>query len=57
MAHPDWALKHKVKGTELRKIGKYYYLYKSAIYGIRKRNNQKKSLVSILVKLLKKAFQ
>ena len=28
MEHPDWALKHKVKGTELRKIGKYYYLYK-----------------------------
>lgn len=28
MAHPDWALKHKVKGTELRQIGKNYYLYK-----------------------------
>ncbi len=28
MAHPDWVMKHKVKGTEIRKLGKYYYLYK-----------------------------
>lgn len=28
MAHPDWVLKHKTKGTEIRKLGNYYYLYK-----------------------------
>ena len=28
MNHPDWVLKHKTKGTEIRKLGKYYYLYK-----------------------------
>lgn len=28
MTHPDWVLKHKAKGTEIRKLGKHYYLYK-----------------------------
>lgn len=28
MEHPDWVLKHKAKGTEIRKLGNYYYLYK-----------------------------
>jgi hypothetical protein len=28
MVYPEWVLKHKVKGTELRQIGKNYYLYK-----------------------------
>lgn len=28
MAHPDWVLKHKAKGTELRNIRGKYYLYK-----------------------------
>lgn len=28
MAHPDWALKHKEKGTELRNIRGKYYLYR-----------------------------
>jgi len=27
MAHPDWALKHKTKNTELRNIRGKYYLY------------------------------
>ena len=27
MAHPDWALKHKIKNTELRHIRGKYYLY------------------------------
>ena len=27
MAHPEWALKYKVKNTELRKFGDKYYLY------------------------------
>lgn len=28
MTHPEWAIKHKVKGTELRLINGKYYLYK-----------------------------
>ena len=28
MAHPEWALKHKTKGTELRNIGGRFYLYR-----------------------------
>lgn len=28
MKHPDWVMKHKSKGTEIRKIGSNYYLYK-----------------------------
>jgi len=28
MKHPEWVLKHKTKGTEIRKIGNNYYLYK-----------------------------
>src|SRR5260370_18222714 len=27
MAHPDWALKFKIKGTELRFLNGKYYLY------------------------------
>ena len=28
MEKPDWVLKHKEKGTEIRKIGSNFYLYK-----------------------------
>ena len=28
MAHPEWALKHKKPGTELRDFNGRYYLYK-----------------------------
>jgi len=28
MKRPEWVLKHKTKGTEIRKIGNNYYLYK-----------------------------
>ena len=28
MKYPDWVMKHKKKGAELRKIGERYYLYK-----------------------------
>gem|GEM_PF-5017341 len=27
MNHPDWAIKHKIKGTELRFLSGIYYLY------------------------------
>jgi transposase len=30
VSYPDWVLKHKTKGTEIRKIGQRYYLYKIA---------------------------
>ena len=28
MPYPNWVLKHKRKGTEIRKIGNNFYLYK-----------------------------
>lgn len=28
MQHPEWVMKHKTKGTEIRKLGNHYYLYK-----------------------------
>jgi len=28
MTYPDWVLKQKGKGTEIRKIGNNFYLYK-----------------------------
>ncbi len=28
MTHPDWVLEHRRKGTEVRKIGDNFYLYK-----------------------------
>lgn len=28
MTHPDWVLKQKRTGTEVRKIGNNFYLYK-----------------------------
>jgi transposase len=30
MKYPDWVLKHKTKNTEIRLIGKNYYLYKTS---------------------------
>ena len=50
MAHPDWVLKHKTKGTEIRKLGNYYYLYK-----IRSEyDNEKKRAKKITEKFLGK---
>ncbi|HWR26589.1 MAG TPA: hypothetical protein VN316_01800 [candidate division Zixibacteria bacterium] len=42
MEYPDWVLKHKVKGTELRKIGKNYYLYKISHEWDKKKKQSKK---------------
>ncbi|OQA02044.1 MAG: Transposase DDE domain protein [Bacteroidetes bacterium ADurb.Bin408] len=40
--HPQWALKHKIKGSELRKIGNYYYLYEvSSKWNPEKKRSQK----------------
>ena len=48
--HPQWALKHKTKGTELRLINGYYYLY--AVTS--KWNPEKKRSQKITGKLLGK---
>jgi len=40
--HPDWALKHKKKGTELRFLGGRYYLYEvTSKWNPEKRRSQK----------------
>lgn len=48
MAHPEWALKHKVKNTELRKFGDKYYLYSITS----KWDPEKKRTKKVTVKLL-----
>jgi hypothetical protein len=48
--HPDWALAHKRKGTELRCIQRNYYLYEATD----KWNFKKKRSVKITAKLLGK---
>jgi len=42
MKYPDWVLKHKVKGTELRKKGNSYYLYKVTSIWDKERKKPKK---------------
>lgn len=42
MAHPDWALKHKTKGTELRCIRGKYYLYKVSSFWDKKEKRTRK---------------
>jgi len=42
MIHPEWALKHKIKGTELRLIKGKYYLYQvSSVWDKTKKRAQK----------------
>ena len=48
--HPKWALAHKLKGTELRRINGQYYLYEVSS----KWNPEKKRPVKITGKLLGK---
>jgi len=48
--HPQWALKHKKKGTELRHLGGHYYLYEVTS----KWNPEKKRSQKITGKLLGK---
>jgi len=42
MKYPDWVLKYKVKGTELRKKGNSYYLYKVTSVWDKERKKPKK---------------
>ena len=51
--HPEWALKHKTKGTELRLINGTYYLYKITS----KWNPEKKRSQKITLGLLGKITQ
>jgi len=42
MDYPKWVMKHKKKGTEIRKINGRYYLYKiSSIWNKEKKRAQK----------------
>ncbi len=42
MEYPDWVLKHKAKGTELRHIGNNFYLYKISHKWDKKKKQSKK---------------
>lgn len=45
MKHPEWALKYKTKGTELRLIRGTYYLYEvSSKWNPHKKNELKRLL-------------
>jgi predicted transposase YbfD/YdcC len=48
MAHPDWALKHKIPNTELRNIRGRYYLYSiTSVWSPEKKRTKKKTLKQI----------
>ena len=42
--HPEWATRHRTKGTELRKINNRYYLYEyKTVYDEKKKKPRKVS--------------
>ena len=42
--HPDWVLKHKKSGTEIKKINNKYYVYGvKSVHMIKQLSGQKKS--------------
>ena len=44
MPYPNWVLKHKRKGTEIRKIGNNFYLYKvTSVWDKERKRARKKS--------------
>lgn len=48
MAHPDWVIKHKKPGTEIRKIREKYYLYGyTTVWSKEKKRAQKKTTKQI----------
>jgi hypothetical protein len=53
--HPDWATKHRVKGTELRFINDKYCLYEvsSKWNSIKKRSQKTNSIYSLAYQLFK----
>lgn len=51
MSHPEWVLKHKKKGTEVRKIGDNYYLYKVRSEWDREKKRPKKITEKYLGKI------
>jgi len=42
MSYPDWVLKHKQKGTEIRRMGNNFYLYKISSMWDKKKKRPKK---------------
>lgn len=46
--HPDWALKHRKPGTELRKIGNRYYLYEVKSFYDKEQKKSRKKTVGFL---------
>src|SRR3990172_6420510 len=56
MAHPDWVLKHKAKGTEIRKLGSYYYLYKIRSEYDKEKKRAKKITEKFLGKITKEGL-
>ena len=53
LKHPQWALKHKKKGTELRFINGHYYLYEITSKWDSKIKRSKKITLGILGKITK----
>ncbi len=54
MAHPEWALRHKQKGTELRCINGRYYLYRISSKYDKERKVTKKITHEMLGKITEK---
>jgi len=42
MPHPDWVLKYKQKGTEIKKINENYYLYRISSYWDKEKKRSRK---------------
>ncbi len=51
MSYPDWVLRHRQKGTEIRKIGNNYYLYKIRSEWDREKKRPKKVTEKYLGKI------
>lgn len=56
MVHPDWALKHKRKGTELRLIRGTYYLYEVSSRWNREKGRAQKITGRLLGKITPEGF-
>ena len=56
MKYPDWVLKHKKKGTELRKKGNCYYLYKVTSVWDKEKKKPRKITEKFLGTITKEGF-
>ena len=53
LQHPEWAVKFKTKGTELRYINKRYYLYKITSKWDKEKKRTKKITLGMIGKITK----